>query len=109
MLLRGVNDNADTLEKLCVRLLASRIKPYYLFQCDLVEGTAHLRVPVAKGLEIEKELRKRLSGLAMPQYTIDLPEGGGKVILTEQHLISRDDETCTFTTPEGEIRHYPAN
>ena len=108
VLLRGVNDNADTLEKLCVRLLASRIKPYYLFQCDLVEGTAHLRVPVAKGLEIEKELRKRLSGLAMPQYTIDLPEGGGKVILTEQHLISKDDETCTFTTPEGEIRHYPA-
>lgn len=107
VLLKGVNDSADTLEKLCTELIKNRIKPYYLFQCDLVQGTSHLRVPVERGLEIEKELRKRLSGLAMPQYTIDLPEGGGKVVLTENHLVEKEDGWLVFTTPEGEERRYP--
>ena len=107
VLLRGVNDDADILEDLCVRLLYSRIKPYYLFQCDLVGGTAHLRVPVARGLEIEQELRRRLSGLAMPQYTIDLPEGGGKVILTKDHLVGEEDGYYVFSTLDGGKRRYP--
>ena len=107
VLLRGVNDDADTLERLCVALLRNRIKPYYLFQCDLVRGTAHFRVSVDRGLEIEAELRRRLSGLAMPQYTIDLPEGGGKVILTENHLIGREDGQLIFTTVDGQERRYP--
>lgn len=107
VLLKGVNDSADTLEELCIRLLYNRIKPYYLFQCDLVQGTDHLRVDVAKGLEIERELRKRLSGLAMPQYTIDLPQGGGKVILTHQYLEGVCDGFYVFTTPDGEQRLYP--
>ena len=107
VLLKGVNDDPDTLEALCNNLLSHRIKPYYLFQGDLVKGTAHLRVSIEKGLEIEKELRKRLSGLAMPQYTIDLPEGGGKVILTENHLIGKKDNCYIFSTPDGGIREYP--
>lgn len=107
VLLRGVNDDADILEDLCVRLLYNRIKPYYLFQCDLVGGTAHLRVPVARGLEIEQELRRRLSGLAMPQYTIDLPEGGGKVILTKDHLVGEEDGYYIFSTLDGGKRRYP--
>ena len=97
VLLKGVNDDADTLEELCNKLLYNRIKPYYLFQCDLVEGTEHLRVSVEKGLELEKELRKRVSGLAMPQYTIDLPEGGGKVILTTDYLEGRDGDMLVFS------------
>ena len=107
VLLKGVNDNADTLEELCNKLLYNRIKPYYLFQGDLVTGTTHLRVDIKDGLPLEKELRKRLSGLAMPQYTLDLPEGGGKIILTENHFISEDDNYYYFTTPEGDKRRYP--
>ena len=84
VLLKGVNDNVDTLAELSHKLLYNRIKPYYLFQGDQVRGTAHLRTSVEEGLKLEQELRKRLSGLEMPSYTIDLPEGGGKVILTHQ-------------------------
>ena len=107
VLLAGVNDDVDVLEELCNSLLMNRIKPYYLFQCDLVQGTAHLRVPIEKGLEIEAELRKRLSGLAMPQYTIDLPEAGGKVILTHDYLVGKDSEGYIFESPDGGARRYP--
>ncbi len=107
VLLKGVNDDVDTLEELCNKLLHHRIKPYYLFQGDKVEGTKHLRCPISKGLEIEEELRKRLSGLAMPQYTIDLPEGGGKVILTKQYVKGCKDGVWEIATPDGEVRYYP--
>ncbi len=107
VLLRGVNDDPDILEELCNKLLASRIKPYYLFQGDLVEGTDYFRVPLEKGMAIEKELRKRLSGLAMPVYVSDLPHGGGKVPLEGNYIESHTpDGTWTFRTLEGEIRHY---
>lgn len=107
VLLKGVNDDADVLEELSHKLLYNRIKPYYLFQGDQVSGTAHLRVSISRGLEIEKELRKRLSGLEMPQYTLDLPEGGGKVILTYQYLKGIEDGEYVFETPDGEERRYP--
>ncbi|NLZ67650.1 MAG: KamA family radical SAM protein, partial [Spirochaetales bacterium] len=95
------------LEELCNSLLHHRIKPYYLFQGDKVEGTKHLRCPISKGLKIEEELRCRLSGLAMPQYTIDLPEGGGKVILTKQYIKGFKEGNWLIETPEGELRTYP--
>ncbi len=107
VLLKGVNDNADVLAELSRKLLYNRIKPYYLFQGDQVTGTAHLRVNVKKGLEIERELRKRLSGLEMPQYTIDLPEGGGKVILTHLYLKGEKNNHLEFETPDGQTRLYP--
>ena len=107
VLLKGVNDDEATLIELSEKLLLNRIKPYYLFQGDLVKGTRHLRVPLERGLEIEKNIRAELSGLGMPQYTIDLPEGGGKVILTHSYLIGKDNGTYIFSTPEGKIRHYP--
>ncbi len=107
VLLRGVNDSADTLEALCNGLLAARIKPYYLFQGDMVSGTAHLRVPLEKGLSIVKELRRRLSGLAMPVYAVDLPEGGGKVPVDSIYLKGRDsDGSWIFETPDGGERRY---
>ncbi|MDT4761906.1 KamA family radical SAM protein [Sphaerochaeta sp. PS] len=108
VLLRGVNDNVDVLEQLCNKLVFSRIKPYYLFQGDLVAGTSHFRVPLERGLALEKELRKRLSGLAMPVYAVDLPQGGGKVPLSGGYL--QETNTCaewTFTTIEGKTRTYP--
>lgn len=108
VLLKGVNDDASTLEELCNSLVFNRIKPYYLFQGDLVSGTAHFRVPLKEGLAIEAELRKRLSGLAMPLYAIDLPQGGGKVPLMQGYL--SEQSGCglwSFRTVEGEIRTYP--
>ena len=108
VLLKGVNDDADVLEELSDRLLMARIKPYYLFQGDLVNGTSHLRVNVSDGLKLEKELRKRVSGLGMPQYTMDLPDGGGKVILTENYVVGLEGDTWTVRSPySDEIRKYP--
>ncbi len=108
VLLRGVNNDADVLAELCNRLVSHRIKPYYLFQGDLVEGTAHFRVPVQKGLLLEEQLRKRLSGLAMPVYAIDLPEGGGKVPLGRNYLLGKNEQgEWMFKNTEGVIRTYP--
>ena len=111
VLLKGVNDAEDVLIELSDRLLAARIKPYYLFQDDPVKGTSHFRVPIERGLEIEKNIRAELSGLGMPQYTADLPEGGGKVILTYSYYkgtVTKDGkERYRFETPDGELRYYP--
>lgn len=106
VLLKDVNDDVSVLETLMNKLVAHRVKPYYLFQGDLVEGTAHLRVSLFRGLEIERELRKRLSGLAMPLYAVDLPQGGGKVVLTKNYLKEIDKKRALFETPEGEERIY---
>lgn len=107
VLLSGVNDDADVLQKLCNTLVFNRIKPYYLFQGDLVEGTAHLRVPLKRGLELEAELRRRLSGLAMPTYAVDLPQGGGKVPLTTCYLIGEvQPGVWEFESCDGRRRRY---
>ncbi len=79
VLLRGVNDDAQVLSDLCNQLVAVRVKPYYLFNGDMVSGTGHLRLPLAEAIQLERELRGLLSGLAMPVVAIDLPDGGGKV------------------------------
>ena len=108
VLLRGVNDSADALEELCNALVAARIKPYYLFQGDLVTGTSSFRVPLEQGMAIERELRNRLSGLAMPVYALDLPQGGGKIPLCGSYLESREDNMWKFRTPDGQTRLYPS-
>ncbi len=107
VMLKGVNDNFDTMQELCNKLLFYRIKPYYVFQGDLVSGTAHLRVNVNKTIEIEREMRKRLSGLAMPSFMIDLPEGGGKVPLSACYLKDFKDNKYIFTTLDGKECEYP--
>ena len=111
VLLKGVNDDENTLIELSDKLLKARIKPYYLFQDDPVRGTSHLRVSIERGLEIEKSIRKELSGLGMPQYTADLPAGGGKVILTHAYykgpVSDGGRERYLFETPDGETRYYP--
>lgn len=107
VLLKGVNDSVEVLEELMNSLLFNRIKPYYLFQGDLVEGTKHLRVPLQEGLILEKELRQRLSGLAMPTYAVDLPGGGGKVVLTHNYLLGIEEEALIFEGPQGGQVEYP--
>lgn len=108
VLLRGVNDSVEVLEELMNSLLFNRIKPYYLFQGDLVEGTGHLRVPLKEGLILEKELRKRLSGLAMPTYAVDLPGGAGKVVLTYNYLTGFNENVAIFEAPQGGQVGYPS-
>lgn len=92
VLLRGVNDDAATLRSLVHRLLQVRVRPYYLYACDLILGSAHWRVPVGKGLEIIRSLRGWTSGYAVPQFVIDAPGGGGKIPLNPDYVenISED-------------------
>lgn len=107
VLLQGVNDSVDILAELSHTLVFNRVKPYYLFQGDLIRGTSHLRVPIDKGMELVRELRKRLSGLAMPQYAVDLPDGGGKVPLTESYIIEETKSYYFFKNREGDTYKYP--
>src|SRR6185503_15725271 len=79
VLLKHVNDDATVMRALMHKLLMCRVKPYYVYQCDLISGSAHLRTSVARGLEIMENLRGHTSGYAVPQYVIDAPGGGGKV------------------------------
>lgn len=101
VLLAGVNDSVDCMRDLVTGLLALRVKPYYLHQMDLVKGTAHFRTSVAKGLEIIRGLRGHVSGMAIPHYVIDLPEGRGKVPLLPEPA-ERDGDLLTLTTYRGE-------
>ncbi|NJC88938.1 MAG: KamA family radical SAM protein, partial [Desulfuromonas sp.] len=88
VLLRGVNDDADTLVALCAGLLRLRVRPYYLHQLDPVRGTGHFRVTIERGLQLVGVLREKVSGLAVPHYILDLPGGRGKVALTPERIVS---------------------
>ncbi len=107
VLLRGVNDDPAVLEDLFRGLTARRVKPYYLFQGDLARGTGHFRVPLARGRDIMRELRRRLSAMALPVYAVDLPGGGGKIPLTESYLKGEDAESYIFESVEGGTCRYP--
>lgn len=106
VLLKGVNDNADTLADLFQDLLSAGVKPYYLFQGDLARGTSHFRVPLEKGWRIMDELRVRISGLAMPVFAVDLPGGGGKIPLSRSLLIRETATSYIFNSAEMEGREY---
>jgi lysine 2,3-aminomutase len=106
VLLAGVNDDLVTLEALFRGLVRARVKPYYLFQGDLASGTAHLRVPLERGLELMQKLRGRLSGMAMPTYAVDLPGGGGKVPI-EATLLRTERDAFVFRSLDGDEYRYP--
>lgn len=111
VLLRGVNDSVSALAALFQTLLEIRVKPYYLFQGDLAAGTSHFRVPLETGIDLVRRLRRHISGLAMPVYAVDLPEGGGKIPITENYLYGLVDDgegkKYRFTGPEGRSYYYP--
>jgi len=110
VLLRGVNDNKETLSRLFRKLLSNGVKPYYLFQGDLARGTSHLRVPLEQALALTSELKDEISGMAMPRFAVDLPGGGGKVYLPSQcHPIKREDDFYTIKGIDNEQYRYPAN
>jgi len=107
VLLAGVNDTPDTMRALIHKLLRCRVRPYYLYQCDLIHGSAHLRSSVAKGLEIMEALRGHTTGYAVPQYVIDAPGGGGKVPVSPGYVVYHDNEKVVLRNYEGRIFEYP--
>lgn len=107
VLLRGVNDTVETMKALTHKLLMCRVRPYYLYQLDLIQGSSHLQVPVAKGLEIIEGLRGHTTGYSIPQYVIDAPGGGGKVPINPDYIIQRNSERVVFRNFEGRTFEYP--
>ena len=107
VLLRHVNDDLDTMKALVQKLLRCRVKPYYLYQCDLIAGSAHLRSTVARGLEIMDGLRGHTTGYAIPQYVIDAPGGGGKVPINPGYILRKTADKVLIRNFEGKVYEYP--
>ena len=106
VLMAGINDNVHLQRKLVQDLVRIRVRPYYLYQCDLVEGAGHFRTPIAKGIEIMEGLRGHTSGFAVPQYIIDAPGGGGKIPVSPNYLLSMSDHKIILRNYEGYITTY---
>jgi lysine 2,3-aminomutase len=107
VLLRGVNDNVETMRKLIHGLLKIRVRPYYLYQCDPISGSSHFRTPVEKGLEIIKGLRGHTTGYGVPTYVIDAPGGGGKIPLLPEYFVGREGDSILLRNYQGETYRYP--
>ena len=107
VLLKGVNDNVLTMKTLVHKLLQCRVRPYYLYQCDLISGSAHLRTSASKGIEIIEGLRGHTTGYAVPQFVIDAPGGGGKVPINPDYVVERDDRKLVIRNYEGKSFIYP--
>jgi len=106
VLLRGVNDDVDTMRELMKRLTRCRVRPYYMYQCDLAIGIEHFRTTVEKGLEIVAGMRGFISGYACPTYVVDLPKGGGKVPVIPEYLKYQDGNRLVFRNFEGREYSY---
>jgi lysine 2,3-aminomutase len=107
VLMKGVNDNADTMKDLMKGLLAMRVRPYYIYQADLTKGANHFRTPLSVGLDIMDKLRGHISGLAVPQFVIDAPGGGGKIPMLPNYVLSRDDDKIILRNYKYNIYEYP--
>ncbi len=107
VLLKGVNDDAEVYRKLTHELLKVRVKPYYLYQCDPIPGSAHFRTSVAKGLDIIKHLRGFTSGYAIPHYVIDAPGGGGKIPLLPEYFVAKENGQVILRNYEDKLYNYP--
>jgi lysine 2,3-aminomutase len=107
VLLKGVNDNAEILKELFTKLVGMRVRPYYLYQCDIAEGIGHFRTPVEKGIEIMKNIRGYISGYAVPVFVIDAPGGGGKIPINPEYLVSMKDGVVTMRNYKGDTYTYP--
>ena len=107
VLLKNVNDDPAVVKKLMEKLLAARVRPYYLLQMDLIQGAAHFRTPVETGVAIIDALRGHTSGLAVPHFIVDLPGGKGKVEMVPQYLRRREGDTLIFRNHLGEECPYP--
>ena len=106
VLLKGVNDCPYIMKELVQRLVQNRVRPYYLYQCDLSRGIAHFRTSVSKGIEIIEHLRGHTSGFAVPRFIVDVPGGGGKTPVGPCYVLSRNERTVIFRNYEGVISKY---
>jgi len=107
VILAGINDSVPIMKKLMHDLVKIRVRPYYIYQCDLSEGIGHFRAPVSKGLEIIEGLRGHTSGYAVPTFVVDAPGGGGKISLQPNYLISQSASKVVLRNFEGVITSYP--
>ena len=107
VLLKHVNDDAPVMRAHVQKLLMCRVRPYYIYQCDLIAGSAHLRASVRKGIEIMQQLRGHTTGYAVPTYVIDAPGGGGKVPINPEYVLSHNADRVVIRNFEGEIFEYP--
>jgi len=107
VLLRGINDDTDVMRDLLLKLIKARVRPYYLYQCDMSEGLGHFRTDVSEGIRIIRELTGTISGYAIPRFVIDLPGGGGKVPLNPDYIVSEDADHILLENFEGRLYDYP--
>lgn len=107
VLLAGINDDVETMRRLMQGLLRMRVRPYYLYQCDPIQGSAHFRTPVSTGVEIIRSLRGHTSGYAVPTYVIDAPGGGGKVALYPESVVGRRGGDLVLSSWDGHTYAYP--
>jgi lysine 2,3-aminomutase len=106
VLLKGVNDDPRTVMELNHKLLLMRIRPYYIYQCDLSKGISHFRTPIESGIRIIEALRGHTSGLAVPQFVVDAPHGGGKIPVNPEYVVKREGKRWTFRNYAGETYTY---
>jgi lysine 2,3-aminomutase len=107
VLLKGINDNVPVMKELMHKLLRIRVRPYYLYQCDLIPGSGHFRTTVKKGLEIIKGLRGFTSGYAIPTFVVDAPGGGGKIPLLPNYVVEHNEEKIVMRNYKGVLCEYP--
>ena len=107
VLLKGINDEVETMKKLMQKLLYNRVRPYYIYQCDPIPGSAHFRTSVKKGLEIIEGLRGHTTGYAVPHFVIDAPGGGGKIPLLPEYFVGREGNNVILRNYEGKYFKYP--
>jgi lysine 2,3-aminomutase len=107
VLLKDVNDDVETMKELVHRLLRIRVRPYYIYQCDPIPGSAHFRTSVEKGLEIIEGLRGHTTGYAVPHFVIDAPGGGGKLPLLPNYVVGRDGDDLVLRNYTGATFRYP--
>ncbi len=107
VLLRHVNDSLETMRSLVHKLLRCRVRPYYLYQCDLISGSSHLRTSVSEGIRIIEGLRGHTSGYAIPQFVIDAPGGGGKTPINPEYIVHHDANRIVIRNYEGKTFEYP--
>jgi len=106
VLLKGINDTVEAQKRLCHGLLRTKVRPYYLFQCDEVQGTEHLRTPIEVGVKIIEGLRGHTSGLAVPTFVVDLPQGGGKVPVQPNYVVEQTAEALLVRNYQGKVIRY---
>lgn len=107
VLLKDINDTPETMQSLMHLLLKNRVRPYYLYQCDPVPGSAHFRTPVSRGLEILASLIGHTSGYAVPHFVIDAPGGGGKIPLLPEYFLKKENGNVFLRNYEGKVFSYP--